>query len=60
MENKQTMTVQQEDEAARAAQREYTRQYRAAHPDKVKAWNRAYWLRKAQRAAQDGGGQNGA
>jgi len=28
--------------------REYMKTYRKAHPERVRAWNAAYWARKAQ------------
>ena len=36
------------DAEARAMQREYTRNYRQQHPEKVKTWNQNYWRRKAE------------
>ena len=43
-------------EAARAAQREYKREYmrrwRAANPDKVKEQNRLFWERRAAEKAR--------
>lgn len=36
-------------DAAKAARRAYTNQYRRDHPDKVKQWNKSYWERRAQR-----------
>lgn len=53
------MTAQQEAEAIKAAQREYSREYRARNRDKVKQWNKNFWLKRAQRAAQEGEGQDG-
>ena len=41
-------------EAQREARREYQRQYRAAHKDKVRAWNRAFYLRTAAKIAAEG------
>lgn len=38
------------DERARQARKEYYRQYRKNHPDKVKAAQERYWLRKAMAA----------
>lgn len=35
------------DENARAARREYYRQWRAANPEKVDAAQERYWLKKA-------------
>lgn len=37
------------NEKAKAARREYFRQYRAAHPEKVREQNRKYWERRAAR-----------
>lgn len=41
-------------EQARAAQREYLREWRRKNPDKVRENNRRYWERKAQQAASEG------
>lgn len=41
------------EEEARELQRQYTREYRQQHPEKVKAWNHAYWIRKAQQQSAD-------
>lgn len=38
--------------AARAARAAYMRQWRAKHPDRVKAYNELYWLRMAIREAK--------
>lgn len=38
-------------EEAKAARREYYRQYRAKHPEKVREANRRYWEKKALEAA---------
>lgn len=46
-------------EQIRAARAEYARNYRKKHPEKVKAAQERYWLRKAETAQQmqqDGGG----
>lgn len=46
-------------EQIRAARAEYARNYRKKHPEKVKAAQERYWLRKAEKAQQmqqDGGG----
>lgn len=45
-------------EQIRAARAEYARNYRKKHPEKVKAAQERYWLRKAEKAQQmqqDGG-----
>ena len=39
-------------EAEAQRRREYSRAYRHAHPDKVRAWNRAFYLRQAAKALQ--------
>lgn len=46
------------DEKARAAQREYLREWRKRNPDKVRENNRKYWQRRAARLAaeREGGG----
>lgn len=35
---------------AHELRREYQRNYRARNPDKVRTWNRDYWLKKARNA----------
>lgn len=40
-------------ERAAELQRQYVREYRRRHPEKVREWNRAYWERKAQKAAKN-------
>ena len=49
-EEKKTDTTVQEKAAE--LQRQYVREYRRRHPEKVGEWNRAYWERKAQKAAK--------
>lgn len=39
-------------EAAKQAQREYKRKWRAANPDKVRESNRRYWERRAKLQAE--------
>ena len=39
------------NEAAKEARRAYKRQWQRNNPDKVKAYQEAYWNRKAQEAA---------
>ena len=39
------------NEAAKEARRIYKRQWQRNNPDKVKAYQEAYWNRKAQEAA---------
>lgn len=41
-------------ESAREARNKYYREYRAKHPEKVKAQNRKYWQRVAERTKADG------
>lgn len=38
--------------AAKEAQREYTRRWRRANPDKVRDYNARYWEKKAKEAAR--------
>ena len=40
-------------EEARAAMREYKRRWNAANKDRVRAYNVAYWERRAQELAAD-------
>lgn len=40
------------DEAEAQRRREYSRAYRKAHPDKVRAWNNAFYLRRAAKALE--------
>lgn len=42
------------EERARAAQRDYLRRWRMQNRDKVKAYNRDYWQRRAARIAAEG------
>lgn len=44
---------------ARAARAAYMRRYRREHPDKIKAINEAYWLRRAIREARTNGWKGG-
>lgn len=57
MDNNNMTPTQEQLAEARAAARDYQREYRARNRDKVKAWNRAYWIRKAQQGAQEKGGE---
>lgn len=50
------MVADHNDERAREAQRQYLREWRKRNPAKVRAYNEAYWRRKAQQMQQDGGG----
>ena len=43
------------EEKAREARREYLRLWRKKNPDKVKAYNQAYWERRAEREAVKNG-----
>lgn len=40
------------NEAEAQRRREYSRAYRQAHPDKVRAWNHAFYLRQAAKALE--------
>lgn len=42
-------------EEAVAARREYTRNYRKANPERVRAWNKRYWEKRAKRMQQQRG-----
>lgn len=44
--------TEQEKAAARKAQNEYHREWRAKNRDKVRAINERYWAKKAAEAAQ--------
>lgn len=44
---------------ARAARAAYMRRYRRKHPEKIKAINEAYWLRRAIREARANGWKGG-
>lgn len=37
------------DDSAKVARREYQKAWRAAHKEKVSAYNRTYWERRAKR-----------
>lgn len=39
-------------EKAAELQRQYVREYRRRHPEKVREWNQNYWRRKAEKAAK--------
>lgn len=43
---------------AKAARREYEKQWRAANPDKVRAKNRRYWEKKAAAKVAERGEQD--
>lgn len=43
------MNTKEKSESIRAAKAAYARAYRAAHPDRVKAANDRYWLRRAEK-----------
>ena len=45
------------EQQATEARREYYRQYRAKHPDKVREQNRRYWIRRAAKLAAEREGQ---
>lgn len=40
-------------EKARRSKNEYQRRWRSANPDKVRASNKRYWERRAEREAQE-------
>ncbi len=40
--------VQELEELAKAARRNYDREYRAANKDKVRQWNHNYWIRRGK------------
>lgn len=40
-------------ERAKELRREYARKWRAANPDKVKAANERYWLKLAEKEAEE-------
>lgn len=44
---------------ARAARAAYMRRYRREHPDRTRAINEAYWLRRAIREARANGWKGG-
>lgn len=46
------------NEAAKAAARQYKREWRARNPDKVRQYNAAYWAKKAQAAAREEASKN--
>lgn len=53
------MDIHSEHKAIREAQRLYMKEWRRKNPDKVKANNRAYWLRKAKQNELKDGESNG-
>lgn len=48
------------DDNAKAVRREYFKAWRAANKDRVKAYNNAYWKRKAQKMQEIAKPQNEA
>lgn len=44
-------------EEARKAQREYQRQWRKANPEKVRAKNERYWVRRVERMQKEAAAQ---
>ena len=55
--DKRTLTAA-EIEAARAARREYMRRWRAKNRDKIRAYERQFWARRAaEYAAEDADGR---
>ena len=44
----------EQERAAREAKNAYYREWRAKHPDKVKAYNTKYWAGKAKQEQQNG------
>ena len=45
-------------EQARAAQREYKREWRQKNKDRIAEHNKRYWERKAEKMAAENGGKN--
>lgn len=43
------------NEAAKQARREYYREYRRKHPEKVREYNERYWTKKAAEVSPIGG-----
>lgn len=50
--NKPTRSAPELSPEARRARSEYTKKYRATHPEKVRQWNRNHWERKAAELAK--------
>lgn len=50
----EVIILEKMSESAREARNKYYREYRAKHPEKVKAQNRKYWQRVAERTKADG------
>ena len=47
------MSKQTIEERAKELQRQYLRQWRAKNKDKVIKYNAEYWIRKAEKAAEE-------
>lgn len=47
------MTMTDLEKAAREERREYYRKYRAANKEKIKEYNKRYWLKRAKRALEE-------
>lgn len=43
----------QTEEQKKAAQKEYVRSWRKAHPDRVAVWQLRYWTRRAEELNSD-------
>lgn len=43
---------------AKEMQRQYLREWRKKHPEKVKKYNREYWERRAKKAAMESEGSD--
>lgn len=50
---KTVLSEEKAAEAARAIQREYMRRWRKENPEKVRAINRNYWIRRAMRELEE-------
>ena len=51
--DRQTTYKPPKDEAQAERRRAYNREYRRTHPDKVKAWNKTFYLRQAAKAINE-------
>lgn len=57
MARKKIERTAEEVEQIRAAKREYDRQWRKANPEKVKAIQERYWLRKFKKMTEEATGR---
>lgn len=50
--------ISEKEELAKELQRQYLREWRAKNPDKLRAYAKSYWQRKAEKATRGEGKSN--